>query len=255
MLAFAQEDCLELPSSKYHDFTSYTSLTSVTMAQTTTIYESPYPDMLIPTDMSMSQYMVRSNPDDVADDKVIFSDLEEPHDSVTYAGLREDTAKNAAWLQSIGLQPGDTVAMYATNSVAWIMAAHAVVWAGGVLAGINAVVSEFELPHYLSVAKPKFVFVDPNLRSRVDAAFRELSTQPQRVIELGTTRGQGFPSNVPHQQPIPPYAVPGDNRNVPAVLLFSSGMRCFDCLSASVIDSSLQEPLENRRACFSAIIT
>ncbi|KAG9515640.1 luciferin 4-monooxygenase, partial [Aureobasidium melanogenum] len=193
------------------------------MAQTTTIYESPYPDMLIPTDMSMSQYMVRSNPDDVADDKVIFSDLEEPHDSVTYAGLREDTAKNAAWLQSIGLQPGDTVAMYATNSVAWIMAAHAVVWAGGVLAGINAVVSEFELPHYLSVAKPKFVFVDPNLRSRVDAAFRELSTQPQRVIELGTTRGQGFPSNVPHQQPIPPYAVPGDNRNVPAVLLFSSG--------------------------------
>ncbi|KAG9662932.1 luciferin 4-monooxygenase, partial [Aureobasidium melanogenum] len=193
------------------------------MAQKTTIYESPYPDMLIPTDMSMSQYMIRSNPDDVADDKVIFSDLEEPYDSVTYAGLREDTAKNAAWLQSIGLQPGDTVAMYATNSVAWIKAAHAVVWAGGVLAGINAVVSEFELPHYLSVAKPKFVFTDLELHSRVDSALRKLSAQPARVIDLGTTRGQGFPSNVPHQRPIPPYAVTGDNRNVPAVLLFSSG--------------------------------
>ncbi|KAG9696433.1 luciferin 4-monooxygenase, partial [Aureobasidium melanogenum] len=193
------------------------------MAQAITIYESPYPDMLIPTDVSMSEYMIRSNPDDVADDKVIFSDLEEPYDSVTYAGLREDTAKNAAWLQSIGLQPGDTVAMYATNSVAWIKAAHAVVWAGGVLAGINAVVSEFELPHYLSVAKPKFVFTDPALHSRVDSALSKLSAQSAKVIDLGTTRGQGFPSNVPHQRPIPPYAVTEDNRKVPAVLLFSSG--------------------------------
>ncbi|KAG9565703.1 hypothetical protein KCU71_g6416, partial [Aureobasidium melanogenum] len=95
------------------------------MAQTPTIYESPYPD-------------------DVANDKVIFSDFEEPHDSVTYAGLREDTAKNAARLYSLGLQTGDTMAMYATNSVAWIKAVHAVLWAGGVLAGINGVVSEFD---------------------------------------------------------------------------------------------------------------
>lgn len=88
------------------------------MGQKEIIYESPFPDIYVPNDLSYSQFICSRNPDDVAEGKVIYADLEEPHASVTYAGLRQDAAKHAAWLRNQGLKPGDTVAMYATNSVA-----------------------------------------------------------------------------------------------------------------------------------------
>lgn len=195
-----------------------------------TVYRSPYPDIIVPTDVSISQFLVRANPDDVPSDKVILEDLEEPNDSMTYGGMREDAAKHAAWLRSIGLKPGDTVAMYASNSVAWVKAAHAVLWAGGIMASINAIVSEFELPHYLVIAKPKYIFTDATLRSRVENVLKQTSSQAT-ILELEYKPGAGFPRNVPDLQPIPPFAISGDapysltvdNRDVPAVLLFSSG--------------------------------
>lgn len=200
-------------------------MSSTTESGGMTIYRSPYPDVYIPTDVSYSQFLTRHNPDDVRGDKVIMEDLEEPHDSATYAGFRDGVAKHASWLQSIGLKPGDTVVMYATNSVAWMKAAHAVLWTGGVVAGVNAIVSEFELPHYFSIAKPKFVFTDPDLRPRVEAVLKQQSSQVA-VLELASKRGTGFPYNVPDRQPVPSFQLSGDNRKVPGVLLFSSGRQC-----------------------------
>jgi len=193
------------------------------MSQEPTIYESPYPDVLVLTDISFQQFLARYNPDDVAGDKVVLEDLEEPHDRLTYAGARRDAASHAAWLHANGLKPGDAVAIYASKSVAWAKAAYATLWAGGVLVGINAMVSEFELPHYLALAKAKFIFVDPNLRQRIERVLARESPQATNIVELGTTSARGFPYDIPQQQPIPPYTLPGDNRTVPAVVLFSSG--------------------------------
>ena len=193
------------------------------MALPQTIYESPYPDLAIPTNLSWPQFACRQNPDDVADDEVVLQDLEEPNDWLTYAGVRQRAGIGAAWLQSIGLKPGEFVAIYATNSVAWATAAYAVLWAGGVLTGINAIVSEYELPHYLAVARPRFIFVDPSLRERTERVFSANSLPACRIIELGTSPGRGFPYDIPQTQSISPWQMTGDNRQVPAIMLFSSG--------------------------------
>lgn len=70
-----------------------------------------------PTDLSISQFMTRYNPDDVPDSKVVhvetFSD-----EAITYGSLR-DQAGRAAWgLQTnLGLQPGNTLLALVNNSV------------------------------------------------------------------------------------------------------------------------------------------
>lgn len=193
------------------------------MAQEETIYASQHLGPSVPIDSSWPDFVCRYNPDDVSNDKVVLEDLEEPYDSLTYGGLRHDAGVAAAFLQSMGLKPGDVVAIYASNSVAWLRAAYAVLWAGGVSAGINAMVSEFELPHYMSLARPKFVFVDPDLRERLARVLKTNTLPACTMLEIGTTGGHGFPYNVPQAPPLPPFQIEGDNREVPAVMLFSSG--------------------------------
>lgn len=81
------------------------------------IYTSPYPPPRVPTNLSISQLLQIYNPDDVEGDKVVCED-DWTGRKITYAGIREDSARGAHGLRNlIGLQEGDVVCICAPNSV------------------------------------------------------------------------------------------------------------------------------------------
>jgi acyl-coenzyme A synthetase/AMP-(fatty) acid ligase len=99
------------------------------------IYESTHPDIHVPTNLSVHQFLTRYNTEDTPRDKVILEDLESGGRTLTYGGLRDEAALGAGYLVgALGLLPKDTVAIYAPNSVNYAIAAHAVIWFGGAIA-------------------------------------------------------------------------------------------------------------------------
>lgn len=81
------------------------------------LYSSPVIPIHDATDLSISQFMTRYNPDEVPASKVVHTDTFSD-ETITYGSLREQ-AGHAAWgLQKrLGLQPGDTLLALVNNSV------------------------------------------------------------------------------------------------------------------------------------------
>jgi acyl-coenzyme A synthetase/AMP-(fatty) acid ligase len=99
-----------------------------------TIYHSIYPDIHVPVDISLHQFLLAYNPDDVLEDKVILEDLDPNGGKITYGGLRRDSAIGAgALMNKFDLKPGDAVAICAPNSVDYALLAHSVMWFGGII--------------------------------------------------------------------------------------------------------------------------
>lgn len=97
------------------------------------IYRSYIPDIKVPKDLSIHQYLTAFNPDDAPAQKVIWEDLESPKKTMTYGGLREAASLAAGGLASkYGLKEGDSVAIIGSNSVDWALAAHASIWLGAI---------------------------------------------------------------------------------------------------------------------------
>ena len=96
------------------------------------IYRSNYgPASSVPTDISISQFLERYNPDDAPDDQIILEGIGNNR-TISYRGLREDAAR-AAWTfkQNLGLRDEDTVYVCAPNSIEVVRLIHAIIWAGG----------------------------------------------------------------------------------------------------------------------------
>jgi acyl-coenzyme A synthetase/AMP-(fatty) acid ligase len=98
------------------------------------IYKSIYPDLAVPNNVSLGQYMLDCNPDDVSPNKVILEETGPNGNRITYGGIRRDSAKLAAELVlAFDLKVGDAVAIYAPNSTNYIQLAQAVMWFGGTI--------------------------------------------------------------------------------------------------------------------------
>ncbi|KAF2104582.1 acyl-CoA synthetases/AMP-acid ligases II [Rhizodiscina lignyota] len=199
------------------------------------IYRSKYPEPNAATNQSVSQFLLKSNPDDVTADTTIWSDFDEPDHKMTFGGIREQAALGAAGLREVlGVKEGDFVYIYASNSVNWAYLSHSVMWAGAVFSAINPLASAHELIHYFSLSEPVVVATDAALLPKVESALSispELKVKP-KVILFGhgkrpNSKGyQLFPQDiVSTQRPaLSPFDLSSrDNREVPAGMCFSSG--------------------------------
>src|ERR1700744_998285 len=93
------------------------------------IYTSQFPPINPPTNMSICQFLLTHNPDDIPEEKVILCEFDDPNRSVTYGGIRRLAAQGAAGLKLVfGMKEGDTVCLYGENCVNWAVLAHSVVW-------------------------------------------------------------------------------------------------------------------------------
>jgi len=87
---------------------------------------------------------------------------------VTYREVKTDAVKFACALsENYGVKKGDVVAMYAPNSVEWIVAFYGILAAGGVVTTINPAYTPAEVTHQFHDSDPKIAIVSHACESKI----------------------------------------------------------------------------------------
>ncbi|KAH7119862.1 acyl-CoA synthetases/AMP-acid ligases II [Dendryphion nanum] len=193
------------------------------------IYRSDYPPPNVPTNVSVSQLLQLYNPDDVEGKKIICED-DWTGKNITYAGIREQSAKGAFGLAHIlGLKEGGVVCICAPNSVDVVKLIHAVLWRGAIAVLINPLSTEYEIAHCLDISKPAVVAADsstwPTLskaaKSHCMPALKVISIDDNHVTSQNTT---SLSALFDQKKSLPPFDLSKrDSREHTAVVCFSSG--------------------------------
>ena len=99
---------------------------------------------------------------------------------LTYAALHDQAQRIAGWLHSVGVQPGDRVALFMQNCPQFPAACYAVWAANAVLVPVNPMNRAEEFKHYLSDPQTRVVICSADLAPIVHAANDSLP-EPQRA--------------------------------------------------------------------------
>jgi fatty-acyl-CoA synthase len=92
-----------------------------------------------------------------------------PGRRVTFAGLAERSARLAAALRRLGVEPGDRVATLMPNTLAMLDAQFGVAGAGAVLVGVNWRLSRNEVGAILADCRPRVLLLDEEFASTFEA--------------------------------------------------------------------------------------
>jgi acyl-CoA synthetase (AMP-forming)/AMP-acid ligase II len=148
-----------------------------------TVFKSPLPDVAIPEvtvhgliDAMTAEHSERTALIDGVSGR-----------SITYRELGEASERVAAGLTAVGVQPGDTVALSAPNSVDWPIAALGVIRAGGVLTGTNPAYTSDELAHQLRDSGARAVISGSSVLETVTAAAQATGTVEELIVLDGPT--------------------------------------------------------------------
>ena len=105
--------------------------------------------------------------------------------SMRYRQMLSATARYAHALASLGVEPGDRVAVQMEKSPAYIFIYLACVRAGAVFLPLNTAYTPHEVGYFLSDARPKLLICDPERR---DALARTARQAGARLIAHGSGR-------------------------------------------------------------------
>ncbi len=108
----------------------------------------------------------------------------------SYGQIDEQSRAFAAYLQKIGVQPGDRVAVMMVNVPQFFVCVAAILRIGAILVNVNPLYTAPELQHQLSDAGAKVVVVLENFASTVAKALPQIpSVQHVVVATIGDTLG------------------------------------------------------------------
>lgn len=96
-------------------------------------------------------------------DRACFTDFEGPNgakNTLTYRQAHEKIVQLSKWLAANGVKHGDKVAVTGKNSPEWAVVYLATLYAGGIICPLDYALKIEEQENLLSVAEPKFLFVD-----------------------------------------------------------------------------------------------
>ena len=131
-------------------------------------------------------------------------------ESITYAELRERVARTAGWLQDNGVTRGDRVIVVGADSIAWVVAWLAAIWAGAIAVGVNPRLKAEELGEVFGETAARACFAD----AEAAAAVWTVSLQTLlKLVALHGVGGRGGPA-------IEPVALDPEE---PAFWIYSSG--------------------------------
>ncbi len=108
---------------------------------------------------------------------------------MTFADIDRHSRAFAAWLQGLGLQPGDRVAIMMPNLLQYPIALFGVLRAGLVAVNTNPLYTKRELKHQLNDSGAKVVVVLENFANVVDAVLAETSVEQVVVTNVGDLLG------------------------------------------------------------------
>lgn len=131
--------------------------------------------------------------------------------SITYRQLDRYSAQIAAYLQSLGLQKGDKVAVMMPNILQYPMAMIGIVRAGLTLVNVNPLYTAGELEHQLNDSEAKALFIVENFAHTFAKVKNKGQVRHVVVATLGDMLGfKGFIVNavVRHiKKMVPPYQI------------------------------------------------
>lgn len=109
--------------------------------------------------------------------------------TMTYRELEAQTRKVAAWLQSIGLQKGDRVAVMMPNVLQNPVAVYGILRAGLVVVNVNPLYTPRELEHQLNDSGAKAILVLENFARTVEQVINKTDLCHVVVTSLGEMLG------------------------------------------------------------------
>ncbi len=140
--------------------------------------------------------------------------------SVSYAELEQRTANLAGHIAECGIQPGDSVAIYLPNCVAWVEACLAIVRAGAVAVPISAEAAPGEVEYRLTDAACRLVITDDSGVATIRSL--EHPEAPSLIsIDAPDDNPHGFAACA--ERPSGCVARDPDDIDAPAFIIYTSG--------------------------------
>lgn len=152
------------------------------------------------------EYLIAKQPDAIA-----FTCLGQ---SLDYRALDAHSKRLAAYLQTLGLQRGDKIAIMMPNLLHYPVAMMAVIRAGFVLVNINPLYTPRELAHQLNDSDAKVLivaknFLDTVAQARAETALQHLITTDMQTLGFVSPEGKAIDAE-PAAYQRPDYVMPDD---------------------------------------------
>lgn len=109
--------------------------------------------------------------------------------TITYRELDDHARKVGAWLQSLGLEKGDRVALMMPNILQYPVVASAVLQAGFVVVNVNPLYTPRELQHQLKDSGAKAIFIVENFATTLQHVISNTDIKHVCVVSMGDMLG------------------------------------------------------------------
>src|SRR5262245_37535715 len=140
--------------------------------------------------------------------KVALEFIDPPLQRVTYAELDELIDQTAGYMQSLGVQPGDRVALQLSKSLEFILLHLATIRLGAISLPLNLSYPPDELKYFLKDSSSKLFFTLESSREMIQSIFSDLSALQQCVF-LNPSTAEEFQSQINNfRSPIPSLQFP-----------------------------------------------
>ncbi|KAJ5816507.1 hypothetical protein N7447_008740 [Penicillium robsamsonii] len=184
----------------------------------------------IPTHLSITEATLLDKSATISPSKIIFEEALSGR-TLSYGEFNGLVKRGAAWLrQDLALKPGQVVSVISSSCIDYIIAVHSVWWAGGVVSLINDSLSPTEIAYGIQLVKPDYIVVGSSASAKLpkSLSLNRPASSTIKIVALGESHPQ-WPSwpkpNVGgNLQEIEAHSFAnGDNRQVPAAIILSSG--------------------------------
>jgi len=153
--------------------------------------------------------------------KVALEFIDPPLQRITYAELDDLVNHTTTYLQSLGVQPGDRVAIQLTKSIEFILLHLATIRFGAISLPLNLAYPPDELKYFLEDSGAKLFFALETSREKTQSILPELPNL-QECVFLDPSEPEEFQLLLTKYQP--PLSSPSDiSLNDTAVIIYTSG--------------------------------
>nr|MBC8336308.1 acyl--CoA ligase [Candidatus Desulfolinea nitratireducens] len=156
-------------------------------------------------------------------DKVALEFIEPPLQSFTYAELDQLIQRTMLYLQGLGVEPGDRVALQLSKSLEFILLHLATVRLGAITLPLNLAYPPEELKYFLSDSGAKLFFALESSKENTKNILSELPDL-QDCIFLNPSEPEQFISLIPESlNPTPDSQLPEIDFQDTAIIIYTSG--------------------------------
>jgi len=156
---------------------------------------------------------------------IIFNDQ-----TITYRELLARSNRTAAWMQSLGIEKGDRVAVMLANSLVFIDVFLACSRLGAIFVPINYRITAAELKHPITNARPRLFIFDPSFEEMVLSNNFDKQSAPMLMCTLGgkplSDSIREYHAEIPAfngQQPFVSRSLGPSDPEEPHVIMYTSG--------------------------------